>query len=56
MLDFFDGIPVPTCMILSHTWEEDDVRHEDISSGQFGQAVPTGMHGNTKIKQSCSQA
>jgi hypothetical protein len=56
LLESFDGRPVPPYAILSHTWEGDEVRFEDVFSGQSTQAMPTDKQGYTKIKYSCDQA
>lgn len=56
MLESFDNRPVPPYAILSHTWEDDEVRYEDISSGMSTSVMPTDKQGYTKIKYSCDQA
>ncbi|KAG6355156.1 hypothetical protein INS49_004237 [Diaporthe citri] len=52
----FDGRPVPPYAILSHTWEDDEVRYEDLFSGSTTSVMPTEKRGYTKIKYSCDQA
>lgn len=52
----FDGRPLPPYAILSHTWEDDEVRYEDVFSGNSTSVMPTEKRGYTKIKYSCDQA
>lgn len=56
VLESFDGRPVPPYAILSHTWEDDEVRFEDVCFGKSTSVMPTEKQGYTKIKYSCDQA
>lgn len=56
VLESFAGRPVPPYAILSHTWEDDEVRFEDVCFGKSTSVMPTDKQGYTKIKYSCDQA
>lgn len=47
----FNGGGIPTYAILSHTWEEEEVTYQDLTSGAYA-----SKKGFIKIRACCSQA